>query len=74
MAKHFVTFGQDHVHALNGKTLDKDCVASFEAKDWKEGRERAFELFGPKFCFEYHDREFTEDILKYFPRGIIDID
>jgi len=74
MARHYVTFGQDHVHALNGKILDKDCVASYEAKDRWEGRDRAFELFGPKFCMEYHDTEFKDDILKWFPRGVIDID
>jgi hypothetical protein len=25
--KTYVTFGQDHAHAVNGKTFDKDCVA-----------------------------------------------
>lgn len=74
MARHYVTFGQEHVHSIDGKTLDKDCVASYEAANWKEGRERAFDLFGVKFCFEYHDKDFNHDDLVYFPRGIINID
>ena len=25
--KTYVTFGQDHIHRVNGQLLDKDCVA-----------------------------------------------
>ena len=47
--KHYVTFGQVHVHKVQGKTLDRDTVAVYEAESWEEGREKAFDLFGDKF-------------------------
>ena len=31
MAKHYVTFGQNHTHWINNQTLDCDCVAVFES-------------------------------------------
>ena len=73
MAKHFVTFGQIHTHRINGITLDCDCVAEYEASNYEEGREKAFELFGTKFFTDYHGKFPIED-LQYFPRGIIKID
>lgn len=48
--KTFVTFGQTHVHSINGKTFDKDCVAVVSGD-----RDKVFEIFGTKFCFEYPD-------------------
>lgn len=74
MAKHYVTFGQIHTHRVNGKTLDCNSVASYEAKDYSEGRTKAFEYFGDKFFTDYHDEEFNKEDLQYFPRGIINID
>jgi hypothetical protein len=71
MARHYVTFGQEHVHSVAGRTLDKDCVAVFEANDANHGRDKAFEFFGPQFCFEYHDTDFDQDSMKFFPRGFI---
>jgi len=74
MAKTYVTFGQEHVHRVNGKTLDKDTVAVFTATTREEGRAKAFEFFGPKFCFEYYDKEWNEKNLSYFPKGYVDLD
>jgi len=62
----YITFGQDHVHRINGTTIDRDCVAKVES------RKRAFELFGQKFCWEYN-QEKIDEILNWFPRGIIDL-
>ena len=39
-------FGQTHVHSINGKTFDKDCVAVIEAEDAHTGRELAHIYFG----------------------------
>lgn len=64
----FVTFGQDHVHRVNGITFDADCVALVHGD-----RERVFEIFGSKFCFEYPEAHWDESKLKYFPRGIIEV-
>lgn len=66
--KTYVTFGQNHTHRINGKTFDRDCVAVVNGD-----RETVFELFGPKFCFEYPENYWDEDTLKYFPRGYIEV-
>lgn len=55
MAKHYVTFGFGHVHEVNGKKLDHNTVAVFNAENATEGRQKAFELFNIYFAFEYHD-------------------
>lgn len=72
--KQYVTFGQGHTHRINGVTLDADCVASFTAPDAEAGRARAFELFGRKFCFHYAEAEFRADDLRFYPRGVVDLD
>jgi hypothetical protein len=71
MAKHYVTLGYDHVHLIDGKILDRDTVAVFEAESAQKGREKAFELFGAKFCFEYHDTKWKESNMQYFPKGYV---
>ena len=74
MPKHYVTFGQVHNHVVNGRTLDKDTVARYDAPDWHAGRLKAHEYFGPKFCFDYHDTEWDEgEKLHYFPKGYVDL-
>ena len=74
MKNHYVTFGQVHTHRVQGKTLDCDCVAVYKANSRKEGRDKAFELFGDKFFTDYHGEEFAQDSMKYFPRGFIYLD
>lgn len=64
----YVTFGQDHRHEINGTVYDKDCIAIVHGD-----RAKVFELFGPKFCFEYTKDEWRPDVLKYFPRGYVDV-
>jgi len=71
MQKTYVTFGQDHTHRINGTTIDKDCVAVIVSEDAKEGRKIAFELFGPKFSFEYPEKYWNDEKLSYFPRGLV---
>ncbi|MCP4180984.1 MAG: hypothetical protein GY756_24740 [bacterium] len=71
--KVYITFGQIHVHSINGKTLDKDCVAAIECNDYSDGREKAFEYFGGVFHNCYSEKKFNDDILSYFPRGVIEI-
>ena len=73
MEKTYVTFGQVHVHSVNGQTFDKNCVAVINCANATEGRERAFEYFSNKFCFTYHEEEFTSEKLSYFPRGLIEV-
>lgn len=70
---HYVTFGQVHVHSVDGKTLDKDTVAVFKAKDYAEGRAKAFEYFGDKFFTDYHGEQWKADSIKYFPKGYVEL-
>jgi hypothetical protein len=76
MAKTYVTFGQDHRHVIAGEVFDKDCVAVLVHPDDVNGhgRDLAFDLFGPKFCFEYDEYEFLHNVsMDYFPRGLINV-
>jgi hypothetical protein len=73
MPRHYVTFGQSHKHRINGITLDCDTVACYEAVDAKDGREKAFTYFEDKFFTDYH-KELPPNTLKYFPKGIVNID
>lgn len=57
MARHYVTFGQQHVHKVNGHTLDKDSIACYNAADCSQGRDKAFRLFGRSFFTDYHENE-----------------
>lgn len=70
--KVYITFGQVHVHRVNNKTFDKDCVAVIDCKNMSEGRQKAFELFGEKwaFCYWWDD---IKDSMHYFPRGLIEV-
>ncbi len=70
--KMYITFGYSHVHSIAGKTLDKDSVAVIECKDYDDGREKAFELFGNKFCMA-HQMMSQETLDKYYPRGLIEV-
>ena len=36
--KMLVTFGQSHVHRVNGRTFDCDCVARITARTYEEAR------------------------------------
>ena len=67
--KYYVTFGQVHVHSVAGKTFDKDCVAIIRGEDKEKAREKAFEIFGDKFCFLYS----KAPDMTYFPRGFLRI-
>ena len=69
----FVTFGQNHTHAVNGKTLDKDCVAVIKSESAEEGRALAFEFFGRQFCMEHPEPYWDEESLAYYPRGYIEV-
>lgn len=67
----YVTFGQGHAHHIAGRTFGPNCVARIRTTSAAEGRKRAFELFGEKFCFEYHNKIPN---MEFFPDGFVDID
>ena len=67
----YITFGFEHVHKIKDVFFDKDTVALIENVTPAEGREKAFELFGNKFCFEYPEKHFPFDSLKlYYKKGV----
>lgn len=69
MTKTYITFGQVHVHHINGKVFDKDCVA---VVDLPEDEARA--IFMPQFCFSYAEEEFNKLDVSFFPRGLINVE
>jgi hypothetical protein len=60
----YFTFGQCHIHTVNGMVFDKDTVVEITSPD---PRETMFEIFGCKWSMQYHH----PPDLKYFPGGII---
>lgn len=68
METSYFTFGQDHLHRLNGITLDKDIVLQVIHED---PREWMFENFGPEWSMEYAPKYIDKEFRSHFPRGII---
>jgi len=69
----YISFGQQHTHRVNGITFDCDSLALIKCADHAEGRERAFELFGPKFMTDYREED-LDRIIEHFPRGVIPVE
>lgn len=74
--KTYITFGSCHRHELSdGRILNGNTVAVFEHKLEGQGRSWAFQLFGPKFAFEYSEKSWDETSMdKYYPGGYVEID
>jgi len=72
MEKYYITFGQCHAHAINGKTFDKDCVAEIESEDRGSAHSLAMDIFDQKFhnCIDEIDIQYQ---IEYYPRGIIKV-
>jgi len=73
MKKTYVTFGQGHFHNIMGQIFDPNTVAVIPCSDKTEGRALAFAIFGPEFCFEYHEDQFKQEHMQYFPKGTLEI-
>jgi hypothetical protein len=75
MPKFCISFGQQHVHRVNGRTFDKDSIAVIERPTHEEARNAAFEYFGDKFFTSYdYDKFIADGSLKYYPRGLIEVE
>jgi len=72
--KTFITFGQGHIHKINNKVFDKNCVAVIESSSAEKGRKKAFKIFNTKFCMEYPENTFNHADMKFFPRGFIEVE
>lgn len=73
MSKLMITFGQNHTHRINGKTLDCDCVGVITADTHEEADRLAFEWFDGKFHQHVPDTHWDDDSMKYYPRGYVEI-
>jgi len=67
---YYVTFGQIHVHRVNGRTFDCDTVAVIDAVNLNAAREDAFRLFGDR----WHQCEERMPDMSYYPRGLVGVD
>jgi len=60
----YFTFGQDHIHTVNGRVFDKDTIVEISSPS---PRDTMFEIFGCKWSMQYN----IPPDLKHFPKGII---
>lgn len=67
--KAYITFGQVHTHSIDGKTLDKDCVAVIEAFGFENCRKLAFDMFGQRWS----NISSQVQNMEFYPRGFIDL-
>lgn len=70
----YITFGQIHVHRVNGKTFDCDTVAVIQAENENAGREKAFEYFGDKWHQSFDEKSWKPETLSYFPKGLLHVE
>jgi hypothetical protein len=66
----FFTFGQSHIHKVNGKIFDRNCVVKLDCPDPRAEMHR---LFGPAWSMHYSPEEITPEFMSHFPRGVIEI-
>jgi len=55
MKTSYFTFGQAHVHSVNGKTFDKDIVVKITTLDSEDPRDYMVSHFGTKWAMEYSE-------------------
>jgi hypothetical protein len=70
----FVTFGQVHAHSINGKTLDKDCVAVFGRMSEADVRALLHDSYNNEYAQTFNHTNWDVNLLKYFPRGYVYVD
>lgn len=66
--KWYFTLGQTHTHRINGVTWDCDLVIAIKGT-FASARTRMIELCGTAWSGQY---EMVN--LRYFPRGVLEID
>lgn len=69
----YILFGNDHVHYINGKLFDKDCVGVISCTSHKEGRVIARKMFGTDFALVYTGSYFNSKEYNEFHRGFISV-
>jgi len=66
MKTYYFSFGQTHVHSVNGFTWDKDIICAIQSDTETNARGIMFDHFGEKWGFVY----LKQPDLNYFPRGV----
>jgi len=70
---YYITFGQSHVHKLNGWTLDKDIVLVIQAATFDQAAELVNNLFDLQYSRLYSEDKWKEvdpdEWLRLYPRG-----
>lgn len=69
MTTAYFSFGQVHIHTINGKTLDRNCLAKITSEC---PRQSAFQWFGRHWSHEYSEEDLP-DIIEYYPRGVVEL-
>lgn len=65
----YFSFGQSHVHRIDGITLDADVILKVVG-DPDDARQRVFDAIGAKWSMQYDDDSLK---LEYFPRGVVEV-
>jgi len=67
MKAFYVTFGQIHVHAWSGRTLDRNTVGVIHAHNYEGAMEQARECFGEEFANVYDKLP----NMRFYPGGLV---
>lgn len=70
--KAYITFSKSHIHKINGKVFDKDCVAVIEC-DESRIKDKIFEYFDQRYSRVYSEEERDLIMISFYPRGFIKI-
>lgn len=66
----YISFGQEHTHAVAGQTFDKDSLMLVEAPGELIARLGINKLLDRKWSSLYQEDQLSE-VAHYFPRGVI---
>lgn len=66
MKYYYFSFGQKHVHSVNGFTWDKDVICVIKADSEIIARNIMFDHFGENWGMCYYEKP----TMNYFPRGL----
>jgi len=67
----YITLGFSHVHAINRKTLDKDCVILAESPPGYTPQQVARALFGNLYSMAYAEHEWDSRFNAHYPKGFV---
>lgn len=73
MGKYYITFGQIHVHRVNGKTFDCDSLCEIEAETHRQAHDLAMDVFDRKF-HNCHTAKKLPEVIHHYPRGVIKLE